>query len=521
MMMKQPTELVVLIGGARAGCMRRGKGRRLSFKYDGDYAADSSSTQLSLSLPLGDDAYRHAAVDRWVTSLLPDDPAEVARQYSRHSVTDPFGLLATRVGHDCAGAVQFCPPERLDELLDRSSGIVALTPQEVAREIRMRVEDDPGKWDYDTIEPCYSLSGYQKKIALHHTPSGWARPFGATPTTHILKPRHRDNGESAVVEHLCAEAALSLGLDAITTEIELHAGHPVVVIRRYDRADEGGHWVRRHQEDMCQALGRDGGRRHEHLGGPGMSAIADLLEVHSIDPDTDRRKFADGLLWALITANRDAHARNYSMLIKGRKGHLAPLYDLQSSLPHVPPNRLGDLVMAMRYGSTFTIYNASSNHSLRDTAARLKLPSHWVIDRAEELATVAHDAFLPAIDRLSPKVRDFINADEFLQRLDKRVKVVVGTAARNRAQLSSRRRPEGSTGSSGSRAPGPDAERDGVAGLSADAISAAKADAAARTDAESTKNQEHCGASTLSDSNCSHPRPAPGGHCPAGHERPR
>ena len=117
MMMKQPTELVVLIGGARAGCMRRGKGRRLSFKYDGDYAADSSSTQLSLSLPLGDDAYRHAAVDRWVTSLLPDDPAEVARQYSRHSVTDPFGLLATRVGHDCAGAVQFCPPERLDELL--------------------------------------------------------------------------------------------------------------------------------------------------------------------------------------------------------------------------------------------------------------------------------------------------------------------------------------------------------------------------------------------------------------------
>ena len=55
-----------------------------------------------------------------------------------------------------------------------------------------------------------------------------------------------------------------------------------------------------------------------------MSAIADLLEVHSIDPDTDRRKFADGLLWALITANRDAHARNYGMLIKGRRGTSRP-----------------------------------------------------------------------------------------------------------------------------------------------------------------------------------------------------
>ena len=37
-------------------------------------------------------------------------------------------------------------------------------------------------------------------------------------------------------------------------------------------------------------------------------------------------------------------------------------------------------------GSRLTVYSSNSNHSLIDTAARLKLSAGWVIDRAESLA---------------------------------------------------------------------------------------------------------------------------------------
>ena len=50
--------------------------------------------------------------------------SEVLREWGRRTgaSADVFGLLATPIGHDCAGAVQFCPPERLNELCARPGG---------------------------------------------------------------------------------------------------------------------------------------------------------------------------------------------------------------------------------------------------------------------------------------------------------------------------------------------------------------------------------------------------------------
>ena len=68
---------------------------------------------------------------------------------------------------------------------------------------------------------------------------------------------------------------------------------------------------------MCQALGRDGAQKYEHSGGPGMTAIGDLIRLHSTRPEADIRRFGDALVYSWLVINRDAHARNYS-IIHGR-----------------------------------------------------------------------------------------------------------------------------------------------------------------------------------------------------------
>ena len=434
--MTPPTKLAVLIDGEHAGLLRRNRSGRLTLQYDADYEAKTNSAPLSLSMPLRGGPYSDAAASRWISSLLPDHPRALERWYRREGVSTPFGLLASRIGYDCAGAVQFCRLDRLSELLDRSGGLTPLTPKDMTERVNAMAED-PAQWDRDDLESCYSLAGFQNKLALHRTPTGWARPHGSVPTTHILKPRHRDGGQAAVVEHLCSATARRVGLDAVVTDVEFHGGHPVTVVQRYDRHRPSGQWHRRHQEDMCQALGVDGTRRHEWDGGPGMAAIGDFMHRYCLDSDTDVRKFADGLLWALITVNRDAHARNYSLLLSGREVRLAPLYDLQSSLPY-GVKKLGEREMAMRYGSTYSIYSASSNHSLADVAARLSLPHAWLFDRAEELAASANEAMVVEIEELRAEARGLLEVDDLLERLNIRTKAIASTVKANRARIRQR-----------------------------------------------------------------------------------
>ena len=417
--------------GAQAARLRRDRRGRLSVVYGEGYASDPDAVALSLSLPFQDRPHGHERALCWISSLLPDRSDVLRRWGSAYGApSDPVGLLSTPIGHDCAGAVQFCSPGQVDDLAARGGGVVPLTEDEVAAEVAAMARD-PLRWADDGIEPYFSLGGYQNKLALHRLADGWARPHGAVPTTHILKPSHTGSEAVAVVEHLCCAAARRLGLDAAATAVEVHGGHPVVVVERYDRHRGSAGWSRVHQEDMCQALGVAGHLRREQDGGPGMAAIGDLIMVHCTDPAADVRRFADGLLWALVTINRDAHARNYSLMFKAGAVELAPLYDLNSSLAYFSSG-LGERETAMRYGTNHTVYSSNSDHSLIDTAARLKLPSGWVIDRAEQLATGAVDAFASEIDSLPRDASQYLDADEFLDRLRRRCNSVANTAATNR-----------------------------------------------------------------------------------------
>ena len=100
-----------------------------------------------------------------------------------------------------------------DELSERASGLRLLSDAEVRGEIA-QITSNPDVWAPDDVEPYFSLGGFQSKGAWHRTEDRWARPFGNTPTTHILKPRAEAAATVAIGEHLCLEAARRLGIHA-------------------------------------------------------------------------------------------------------------------------------------------------------------------------------------------------------------------------------------------------------------------------------------------------------------------
>ncbi len=424
--------LTVLLNGVPAGKLHVTGTGRAEFCYDHDYLLNRASIPLSMSLPFRDQPFSSEATMRWIDGLLPDNQRVLERWYQNEGVSPPtaLGLIATRVGHDCAGAVQFCPAGNEQSLSDRESGLRSLTQAEVEDEIAL-MASDTARWLPDDESAYFSLGGFQAKTALHWLADGWARPYGNTPTTHILKPSPAGRPDQAVVEHLCLAVARRLGLHAAESEIAVYAEHPTAIVTRYDRVQTDTGWERVHQEDMCQALGRSPQQKYEKHGGPGIAPIGDAIQRFSADPDADLRRFRDALLYYWIIVNRDGHARNYSITIDSRSIKLAPLYDISSALPFAN-KRIGALEMAMRFGSDFTVYRAGAKDSLASLAAYLMIPLDETINRAEEFASGVVSATESEISALPSGVPTTGALELFKDRLKQRASDCLQTTSTNR-----------------------------------------------------------------------------------------
>jgi len=92
----------------------------------------------------------------------------------------------------------------------------------------------------------------------------------------------------------------------------------------------GGRWRRLHQEDFCQALGKPPSAKYETnqtgIRGP---TLNDMFEVtRKLMSPTDIVRLLDMVIFNIIACNTDAHAKNYSIMIKASGISLAPLYDV-------------------------------------------------------------------------------------------------------------------------------------------------------------------------------------------------
>jgi serine/threonine-protein kinase HipA len=404
--------LAVLLAGAEIGSLRQDAQGRAAFRYRDEWRASRSAFPLSLALPLAARDHPPAVVEPFLWGLLPDNERTLDRWARRFQVSarNAFGLLS-HVGEDCAGAVQFVRPERLDALTSAPAEIQWLDEVGVAERLRA-LRTDPAAWRGPDDLGQFSLAGAQPKTALLYEDGRWGVPSGRVPTTHILKPPAAEFDGHAENEHLCLRLARDLGLPAASSAVRRFGGEVAIVVERYDRARtaslvaavaaeastsaaeaalhaasaeddqraavraaraaantaaaaaraealsalaEVQPILRLHQEDACQALGVMPTAKYQSDGGPSPETIIELLRTHSSRPDEDVRTFVDALALNWLIAGTDAHAKNYSLLHgTGGRVRLAPLYDVASALPYagMDPKRLR---LAMKIGGAYRL----------------------------------------------------------------------------------------------------------------------------------------------------------------------
>jgi len=379
-------ELAVLLYGRRVATLYQDKNGR----HELEYAADPGQTPLSLSLPLEQVRHGHRIVNAFLLGLVPDDSAVRARIGDQFGVSgeNPYALLE-HIGLDCAGAVQFCPPDQVEEVLARPGELCPVNEEQIADRLKQLRRTPSATWTLP--QERWSLGGFQPKIALRQVESGWAEAIGAEPTTHIFKPGIPALQQSALNEHICLVTARSLELRAVESQYMEFDGEPTAIVTRYDRATnpEGG-VVRIHQEDFCQAFGQPPTRKYEDHGGPSALQILNLLGQTQPEAQT---QFIGYLAFNYLIGAPDSHAKNFSILHVGSDVRLAPVYDVASALPY---EGLENARFAFSIGGQRT-FGALSDSNWAQLASKAGID-------AEQTVTIVHDIAERLPDALSDTI---------------------------------------------------------------------------------------------------------------------
>lgn len=308
---------------------------------------------------------------------------------------DIFGLLC-RYGRDVAGALVAIDPTRSGD--ERASGVVELDDQMLEAEVAAIPDHPLGIHDDSEL----SLAGLQDKMLLVDLGGGrWARPFGGTASTHILKVDHRMYTGIVAAEAEALALARAAGLTTISSELRHFHGVDCLIVSRFDRTfGPDGAVQRIHQEDVCQASGRRATAKYELRqggGGPSFDDVAALLDEFADDPLAELDRLVGVATFTALIGNADAHGKNLAFLHK-RPGviTLAPLYD---TVPTVLWPRL-KVDAAMSIGGTATLGAVGLACVLR-SADRW----HHNVDRAEASAVAVADSLLAAVDAelINPK----------------------------------------------------------------------------------------------------------------------
>jgi len=402
--------LNVYLDGVLAGQLAQAPGGAVTFTYDSTYSARRSPTPLSLSMPLSGSRHSNRVVSAWLEGLLPDNLA-VREEWGRRfeaSPRNPFALLR-HVGRDAAGAVQVLPVDVYPpDAAQRTGHVRRLSERETSKLLRTLTVRDDG-WEVGEGSGRWSLAGAQNKVALHRLgDGGWGVPEDSTPTTHILKPTRSDTrfADLHVNEFVCLHAAGLLGLRVAEVELVDFGGAKTLVSTRYDRGrGRGGVWLRLHQEDLLQAMSYPPSKKYQSDGGPSVMNVASLLSTLALpDRDAVRSAFFEALAFNVLVGGTDAHAKNYSLLLRGPRVAMAPLYDVASYAPYLTK---GEAVRgSMKVGRNWQVRDVTVEDWV-SVGLSLGLEAGEAVDRVEHLRKGLPEAVMAAaVSASTPFVKD-------------------------------------------------------------------------------------------------------------------
>ncbi|MEO1335712.1 MAG: type II toxin-antitoxin system HipA family toxin, partial [Myxococcota bacterium] len=266
------------------------------------------------------------AVRFFFGNLLPEGQVRqaVARRLGLSEDND-WAMLAA-IGGDCAGALSIlplgeAPPDTehwqytalsrdvLDQLVNHEGQVPLLVGGATTR---------------------LSLAGAQDKVPVAMFDGRMHLPTHSAPSTHVLKLPNPLYADLTVNEAFVTALAQAAGLPAVESELA-STEPPALLVRRFDRRTSNDTTVRIHQEDFCQALGLNAGRKYEQEGGPSLARCADLIRRASVEPLKDIMTLMRWVSFNLCVGNADAHGKNLALLYDPTGIRLAPLYDLVST----------------------------------------------------------------------------------------------------------------------------------------------------------------------------------------------
>lgn len=337
-MAKRKPPLGVWLYGVRvAELVAKGAGYDLAMRYSDEACLKwaLNAPLLSCSLPLGPSRLNPT---NYFRGLLPEGQhLQFLAAQANVTTSDVYGLLA-RYGRDVAGAVIVS----LEDPEHRAGAAVPYDTDGLIEEIEGL--DNRPLAVYDDSE--LSIPGLQKKLLLIETETGWARPTGGRPSTHIVKVEDRRFPGLVRMEHAAMTIARNIGIPAAETKVASFGDTDCLIVSRFDRVvDESGHLQRIHQEDMCQALGIDpfghqGRAKYEGFGGPSFLQVAELLDRQAASPQIQLSELIRVLIFTTLIGDGDAHGKNLSLLhTEPGVVTLAPLYDI---VPTVLWQKLSD-----------------------------------------------------------------------------------------------------------------------------------------------------------------------------------
>jgi len=160
------------------------------------------------------------------------------------------------------------------------------------------------------LAPGSSLGGARPKASVRDRDGSLA----------IAKFPHKTDVYDAVRwEATALSLAERAGIVVPTWRLEEVAGRPVLILKRFDRNEEG-------RVPFLSALSMLSAKDHDTHS---YMEIADALRKHGASPSDDMRALWRRIVFTVLISNTDDHLRNHGFLYTGPNGWtLAPAYDL-------------------------------------------------------------------------------------------------------------------------------------------------------------------------------------------------
>jgi serine/threonine-protein kinase HipA len=263
-------------------------------------------------------------VENFLNNLLPEghnlDELSKIVQISKNNT---FGLIV-QIGSETTGAVSF-------GMGRAQSSFRTIDEKELAQRIQKRKEVPITLWDG---KPRMSVAGVQDKLPITILDGKYGLGEGGICSTHILK--FDKEGQNLVFnEALSLHLARAAGLEVNNFALKTIADEPVLLIERFDRKVVEGKVKKIHIIDGCQALDLPPQYKYEKPYGAGVEYRegASFAKLFDLDRYFKVPIIAKSILmrWVIVNlclGNTDAHAKNISFFLQGKKLTITPFYDI-------------------------------------------------------------------------------------------------------------------------------------------------------------------------------------------------